>query len=395
MLDFLPKKVIIMVGYPGSGKSTLAKKISKEYSYHLLNADLIRKKLFNTSQLDLIGDSVIYKQRKIVNKAMYKQAVDKVIKGEKVIIDASHLNTKRRKQAISILLEKIDKNNICFIVLKTPKKEIVKRLKKVNKRDNNKETFFESWKRVYGYFEERRGKGLLSWPSKSEGIDVVDGTEVVIKPKWIKDIKMIGFDLDGTLYPNNKEIGRLMKKKQMDLVAAKLKLSRYKAEYEFNKVLKKLKSNTKSLDYLGIDGLKFCLDFWDNTNLSKYIHKDDALKNMLLKLKKQVRFSIFSNSNKISHIKKKLSLIGIPSNIFNPIVSSVDIGCNKPDLKAFKGYIKKTNLKPHQILYIGDRVNVDIVPAKKAGMRASVVYDVSFESDLSLQKPHDLINYFI
>lgn len=395
MPDFLQKKVIIMVGYPGSGKSTLAKKITKEYSYHLLNADLIRKELFNTSQLDLIGDEIVYKQRKVVNKVMYRQAVDKVLKGKKVIIDATHLNTKRRKQAIAILLDKIDKNNICFIVQKTPKKEIFKRLKKVKRQDNNKETFYESWKRVYGYFEKRREKGLLSWPSKLDGIDIIDGTKMIIKPKWIKDIKMIGFDLDGTLYPKHKEIGRLMNKKQMDLVTEKLKLSRKNAEYEFNKVLKKLKSNTKSLDYLGIDGLKFCLDFWDTTNLSKYIHKDNVLKNMLFKLKKHVRFSIFSNSNKISHIKKKLSLIGIPSNIFNPITSSVDIGYNKPDLKAFEGYIKKTKLKPHQILYVGDRVNVDIIPAKKAGMRACIVYDENFESDLSLQKPHELYDYFV
>lgn len=395
MSDFLQKKVIIMVGYPGSGKSTLAKKISKEYSYYLLSSDIIRKKLFNTSQLDLIDDDIIYKQMKVVNKELHKQATDKVLKGKKVIIDATHLNTKRRKQAMDIILEKISKDNICFIVQKIPKKEIFKRLRKVKRQDNNKETFFESWKRVYGYFEKRRKKGLLSWPSKSEGIDIIDETKIIIKPKWIKDIKMIGFDLDGTLYPNNKEMGRLMNEKQMDLVAAKLKLSRSKAEYEFNKVLRKLKSNTKSLNYFGIDGLKFCLDFWDNANLSKYIKKDNALKNMLFKLKKHVCFSIFSNSNKISHIKKKLSLVGIPSNIFNPITSSIDIGYNKPDLKAFKSFIKKTNLKPHQILYVGDRVNVDIVPAKKAGMKACLVYDESFESDLSLQKPHELINYFM
>lgn len=395
MSDFLQKKVIIMVGYPGSGKSTLAKKILKEYSYYFLNSDVIRKELFNTSQLDLIGDEIIYKQRKVVNKVMYRQAVDKVLKGKKVIIDATHLNTKRRKQAMAILLEKIDKDNICFIVQKTSKKEIFKRLKKVNKQDNNKETFFESWKRVYGYFEKRRKKGLLSWPSKSDGIDIIDGTKIIIRPKWIKDIKMIGFDLDGTLYPNNKEIGRLMNKKQMDLVAAKLKLNRKNSEYEFNKVLTKLKSNTKSLDYLGIDGLKFCLDFWDSTNLSKYIHRDNALKNMLLKLKKHTRLSIFSNSNKISHIKKKLSLIGISPNIFNPIVSSVDIGRNKPDLKAFKEYIKRTNLKPYEILYTGDRIEVDIIPAKKAGMKTCFVYGESLESDLSLQKPHELYNYFV
>ncbi|MBQ0001228.1 MAG: HAD family hydrolase [Clostridiales bacterium] len=54
---------------------------------------------------------------------------------------------------------------------------------------------------------------------------------------------------------------------------------------------------------------------------------------------------------------------------FDFVVASAEEGVAKPDKKIFEIALERANCKPENAVMIGDRVDNDIVPAKKMGMK--------------------------
>lgn len=50
------------------------------------------------------------------------------------------------------------------------------------------------------------------------------------------------------------------------------------------------------------------------------------------------------------------------------VIASAEEGCSKPDLKIFEIALKRAGCKPNEAIMIGDRIDNDILPAKKIGM---------------------------
>ncbi|GLC81325.1 haloacid dehalogenase [Lacrimispora brassicae] len=50
-------------------------------------------------------------------------------------------------------------------------------------------------------------------------------------------------------------------------------------------------------------------------------------------------------------------------------LSSAEIGISKPDIRIFQMAVDKSNCPPEKAIMIGDRLDNDIYPAKKIGMR--------------------------
>lgn len=63
---------------------------------------------------------------------------------------------------------------------------------------------------------------------------------------------------------------------------------------------------------------------------------------------------------------------------FAPLVISEEVGFAKPDQRIYKEAIRQTRLEASEILFIGDSIRLDIVPAVQAGMTAVLVdrYDL-------------------
>ena len=104
---------------------------------------------------------------------------------------------------------------------------------------------------------------------------------------------------------------------------------------------------------------------------------------------------MLTNSNSRENIKRKLELIGLSSERFEFIITSVEVGFNKPHSKIFEQLINQSKLKPSEIIYVGDREIVDIIPAKKLGIRTCLVGGISKEADLSVASPVELLEMFI
>lgn len=60
-------------------------------------------------------------------------------------------------------------------------------------------------------------------------------------------------------------------------------------------------------------------------------------------------------------------------NIFHDIIVSEDENLRKPDIEFYKLAIEKVGLPPEKILYIGDSIKLDIIPAKQLGINAYLI----------------------
>ena len=73
-------------------------------------------------------------------------------------------------------------------------------------------------------------------------------------------------------------------------------------------------------------------------------------------------------ANQLPGLEERLKDFGI-LDYFSAIFSSADLGLAKPDPAIFRLALQKTNCLPHQAIMIGDRLDNDIVPAKRIGMK--------------------------
>lgn len=54
---------------------------------------------------------------------------------------------------------------------------------------------------------------------------------------------------------------------------------------------------------------------------------------------------------------------------FDVVAASAELGCAKPDLRIFTIALEQANCNPENAVMIGDRLDNDVVPAKKLGMK--------------------------
>lgn len=174
------KRVIIMAGYPGSGKSTLAKQICNRFGHIHLSSDQVRLEHFQQKRYDDSGNAVVEPKRTDAYKLMYQQALKQLAAGRSVVLDATHVEPAKWQQPFSELIATTSPKDVCFILVNQPKEVIAQRMSHdQHATAGGKETFYESWQRVYGYFEQRAQAGLISWPDSSSGVEIFTYADIL------------------------------------------------------------------------------------------------------------------------------------------------------------------------------------------------------------------------
>lgn len=92
---------------------------------------------------------------------------------------------------------------------------------------------------------------------------------------------------------------------------------------------------------------------------------DDSL-NILRTLKdRKIQIGLISNVGK--EMEDTYKLLGI-HDFLNFVVTSFEVGCDKPDPRIFSVAIEKSGVKPGEILYVGDQHDQDVIGSRNAGM---------------------------
>lgn len=186
------------------------------------------------------------------------------------------------------------------------------------------------------------------------------------------NIKAVGFDVDGTLYHIPTEMNIELGKKVIAEAAAKLGRDSDDFAEEYLREREKYRGNTLTLNSFGLDGQQIFQKIVDNFPIEKYIEIDKKLVKMIEMLKKKYQIFIITNGTG-RQVEQKLQLIGLDYHDFDPRIYCYDQGWVKPDPAPFLAAIESLKLSPEEIVYVGDREDIDIEGAKTVGMRTIFV----------------------
>ena len=196
----------------------------------------------------------------------------------------------------------------------------------------------------------------------------------------------VGFDLDGTLYPPNAEIDNRIRNKISERILEKkpefgnIETARNFFERDYTA----LGRGSKVLRLAGYENPKEimneCCALADVLDL---IERNDNLAGILEELHQRY-FTYLLTSSPEGLSLQKLQRIGIDPRSFNLKVYGDTLGLDKMDGTAFDYAITSSSLPADEHVYIGDRRQSDILPAKQRRMKAIAVHSEIPEADLSL-----------
>lgn len=181
-------------------------------------------------------------------------------------------------------------------------------------------------------------------------------------------IKHVSFDVAGTLYPLTPEILAARDKLLYSTYARLTNEQDFrKAKNDYDSLYDKYGSNSAVFHSLGKPW-----DFWQITledlDLVEFLKPDNKINSILKMINDRVYMSIFSTF-RIGRIHKILKKLEIPNSYFSFILSGDDAPERKPNLAGFCKTIQLSKLPASRIIYVGDRIETDIRPAKEAGLR--------------------------
>lgn len=166
------------------------------------------------------------------------------------------------------------------------------------------------------------------------------------------DIKWIFFDVGSTLVDETLAYENRMK--------SMAKAANVTYEYVYETAMEFYRQNKKG----DLETLKIL-----NVEKPKWCHEDEILysdtEECLKKLSSKYKIGVIANQS--PGTAKRLEKHGILKYI-NLVIASAEEGVSKPDKKIFEIALGRANCVPEQSFMIGDRIDNDIVPAKKLGM---------------------------
>lgn len=121
-----------------------------------------------------------------------------------------------------------------------------------------------------------------------------------------------------------------------------------------------------------------------------YSLTDPEIPEVIQKLQNVFPVSIFSN-NRMDSI---LPALGVNLNWFTHILGPRDVKKPKPDLEGFRKMVEVSQVLPGEILYIGDDVHKDLMPAMEVGITTGLLWKESEHADYCFTSFRAILEHF-
>jgi putative hydrolase of the HAD superfamily len=186
-------------------------------------------------------------------------------------------------------------------------------------------------------------------------------------------IKAIIFDMDGTLYVSD-EIREQFAAAAYHTLAKVKRIPLARAQELIEKRRSELKARDGfSIPYtLTLRSFDIPISIWHKENINffdprDYLHANKKLRQTLVELKKDFYLAVMTNNNKVqtNRVLEGLELIGL----FDRIYTYNSFQILKPDPAFFRKSAQGLGVEPTSCLFVGDRYDVDLQPAKELGMQ--------------------------
>ena len=213
----------------------------------------------------------------------------------------------------------------------------------------------------------------------------------MLNVKCEKEIKAVGFDVDGTLYHAPQvmsiEVGKILINKAAEALSQDP--DELAGEYLVRR--DEYHSNTKTLNSFGLNGEKIFQEVWDAIAIEKYVSKDPKLVKMIRELKKKYRLFIITNGTG-RQVERKLKVLGLDYHDFDPRIYCYDQGWVKPEPSPFLAAIESLAMEPSETVYVGDREDTDVEGAQAVGMKTIYVGGMSEKAEASIESVYDIVS---
>lgn len=191
--------------------------------------------------------------------------------------------------------------------------------------------------------------------------------------KPMAPVKHVWFDCDGTLYKSDKY---LEAHRENAIYSELARLTQIKVEtiaQEYPGRLKEFKSNTNAIKSYSFTESQ-ARDIYNAFDITKTLEKDEGLIKTIDDIKKQdISVSIFTN-NKRSTLFAILKKLELHTDWFANLMTAEEVA-PKPSIEGYKKIIVRSECNPNEIIYVGDREDAEISPAKKEGLNTALVWD--------------------
>jgi FMN phosphatase YigB (HAD superfamily) len=208
-----------------------------------------------------------------------------------------------------------------------------------------------------------------------------------------KKIRVVGFDLDQTLYPKSPEIDEAIQKYIYAEIAKKKRCSLENARELFYSYYPRC-SGSKTLVELGFEktiAKNIVQTALENAEISKFLVPDPKTIGLLKKLKEKYYLSLLTGSNEKIAIDK-LKKLEIPLEIFDyASFGEVSKSDGTAFIRQMEFFAKRdSSLKPENYLYVGDRKATDVEVPVSLGMYAVLVNVTTKDLSLDVPQLHSL-----
>lgn len=187
-------------------------------------------------------------------------------------------------------------------------------------------------------------------------------------------IKVIGFDLDQTLYPKSPKIDEAIQSYIYEKIASHKGCNLDHARKLFTDLYQGGKGLTGSQTLTALDipnPKEIVQEALENADIAEFLVPDSEVLELLTLIKNHYQHMDLITGSILAIAKNKLAKLAIPITIFDQVITG-EIA--KSDGSAYREWLKRyPDLKPEQFLYIGDREKSDYCVPQELGMPSILV----------------------
>lgn len=204
------------------------------------------------------------------------------------------------------------------------------------------------------------------------------------------DIDAVGFDLDGTLYVKPPGQDELIQSYMIARASEILKRPQSEIRPQFEELYKKLGSGTSAMREMGVP-IEYDLtqEAMEMADIASLLNEDPRLVRMLQRIKKEKEGLFLVTGSREDLAEGKLRVLGVDGSVFDPKIYSC-VGAEREAGYVFDHVCKMIGVAPERTLFVGDRPKMDILTAKRKGLKTAIVNDVSPDADFQLKEIYDL-----
>lgn len=189
----------------------------------------------------------------------------------------------------------------------------------------------------------------------------------------LSSIKVVGFDLDQTLYPRNPGIDMAIRNYIYDKVASANDVSIENAKQLFDDAYDKQGlSGSQAMRKLNVENAANVMQLaLEEADIAKLLVRDQSTIDLVDKLSKHYQLDIITGSHR-SNALEKLEVIDLQPDQFNNIITG-ELHPKSTGVAFEEWLLRYPDLKAENFIYIGDRVSTDSISPAGYGIRSILV----------------------